>query len=97
MGKTQPVIGFYNDDEEFVTVPHLWEICPCCSGSGAESGYEEEDEVPGREATLGECDPKDFAEAVSAALNSANNPDMLAGSGLFVHTNDAVVTSIDWK
>lgn len=58
---------------------------------------EEEDEGPDREATLEDCEPKDFTDAVSAALNSSNNPDMLAGSGLFVHTEDALITAIGWK
>jgi len=39
MTKTIKQIGFYNDDEEFVAVPHLWDICPCCNGNGTECGY----------------------------------------------------------
>lgn len=57
----------------------------------------DEDEGPDREETLDECSPQDFTDAISGALNSANNPDILAGSGLFVHTEDALVTSIAWK
>lgn len=57
----------------------------------------EEDEGPDRLETLNEVSPEDFREAISYALNSANNPEVLAGTGLFVHTDDAVVTSLGWK
>ena len=57
----------------------------------------DEDEGPDREATLEVISPADIAEAIAGALNSVTNGEMLAGSGLFVHTDDAVITSIIWK
>lgn len=39
MKRTVKQIGFFNDEEEFVAVPHIWEICPCCEGSGATSSH----------------------------------------------------------
>ena len=58
---------------------------------------EQENEGPGREETLAECSPSDFSEHIACALNSVTNGEMLAGSGLFVHTDDALITSINWK
>lgn len=63
----------------------------------ADCGHdEEEDEGPGREETLAEVEAKDFIEAISAATNSANNPEILAGTGLFVHMEDATVKAIEF-
>ena len=58
---------------------------------------EEKDEGPGREETLHATSPSDFEDVISSALNSVNNPEILEGTGLFVHTENAVVTSIGWK
>lgn len=57
----------------------------------------EEDDGPDREETLDEVAPNDFREAISAALNSVNNPEMFAGTGLFVHTEDAKILAVEWK
>ena len=57
----------------------------------------EEVEEMSRENEINGVTPNDFREAISAALNSANNPEVLAGTGMFVHTDDALVTSIGWK
>jgi hypothetical protein len=56
-----------------------------------------DDESPDREETLEHVTPADMAEAISAALNSTNNGDFLAGTGLFVTTDDALITSVSWK
>ncbi|MEQ9634634.1 MAG: hypothetical protein RLW68_00970 [Devosia marina] len=58
--------------------------------------FDDEDEGPGREETLAEVQAKDFIEAISAATNSANNPEIFAGTGLFVHMEDATVKSIEF-
>lgn len=62
------------------------------------SGHDdEESDGPDRVATLDEIAPVDLSEAISGALNSVNNPEVFAGSGLFVHTEDARVLSLAWK
>ena len=58
---------------------------------------DEEDEGGSPEDELADIDAEEFTDCIAAALNSENNPDIFAGSGLLLHTDDAVVTSIAWK
>ena len=46
---------------------------------------------------LTDLEPNELSEAIEGALHSEGNPEMFAGSGLFVQTTEARVKSIEWK
>ncbi|SFV33264.1 hypothetical protein SAMN05216456_1938 [Devosia crocina] len=72
-------------DEEW---EYAWEEC----------GHDEQKiDGPGPQDTLQEVGASDLSDAIAGALNSANNQEMLAGTGLFIHTDDARVLSSAWK
>jgi hypothetical protein len=46
---------------------------------------------------LSDLSPDELREPIEAALHSENNPEMFAGTGLFVQTTSAQVTAAHWK
>ncbi len=40
--------------------------------------------------------PSELSESIGYALESENNPEMFAGSGIFVQTGNAKVKDIEW-
>lgn len=39
MAKVGNEIGYHDDQDEFVAVPHRWAICHCCDGEGHTSAH----------------------------------------------------------
>ena len=62
---------------------------------GYEYATDEHDSGP--DNWVEQLDPSDLNEAIQGALNSDGNPEMFAGSSLFLVTQDAVVVTAEWK
>lgn len=55
-----------------------------------------QDEISGPYGWVADLEPNELIEPIEGALVSADNPEIFAGSGLFLHIGNAVIKEIGW-
>ena len=63
----------------------------------ANEGVELDEDDQGPSGWVKDLEAGELNEAIEGALDSASNPEMFAGSGLFVVTENARVLSAKWQ